>query len=240
MAYHIYLDLFEGPMELLLFLVTKAQIDIKDIFLSKVTGQYLEFVNALQDNDMDRASEFIHMAARLLEIKSRKLLPKPRIEEEEDEDPEQMLIRQLEDFRMMKEAGDKLIVGHEIAQNRFYRQATEQLEKIQLDLSNVTVETLQDAFENLMLIMELEPDLGPVRNIQREEITVEDKINSISRVLRIGRKITFKELFCNDVSKYEVVTTFMALLEMLKLNLILVNQLGPREQLIISLRKKGA
>ena len=75
MAYHIYLDLFEGPLDLLLFLVSKAQIDIKDIFISKVTSQYLEFVNSLQDEDMDRASEFIYMAARLIEIKSRKLHP---------------------------------------------------------------------------------------------------------------------------------------------------------------------
>ena len=104
MAYHVYLDLFEGPLDLLLFLIGKAHIDIKDIFISKVTSQYLEFVALLEDEDMDRASEFIQMAARLLEIKSRKLLPKLRIAEQEEE-PEEVLIRQLEEYRRLKLAG---------------------------------------------------------------------------------------------------------------------------------------
>ncbi len=240
MAYHIYLDLFEGPLDLLLFLVSKAQIDIKDIFVSKVTSQYLEFVNSLQDEDMDRASDFIHMAARLIEIKSRKLLPKPRIEDEEDEDPEKALIRQLEDFKLMKEASEKLSPGHEIAQNRFYRQASDQEEKIQLDLKDVSIRTLQEAFQNLLLLSDIEPDGIEIREIQREEITVEDRIVYISKALRSKSKVIFRDLFTENPTRYEVITTFIALLEMLKLNEIMVDQAGPNQLLYISLRKKGA
>ena len=240
MAYHIYLDLFEGPLDLLLFLVSKAQIDIKDIFISKVTSQYLEFVNSLQDKDMDRASDFIHMAARLIEIKSRKLLPKPRIEEEEEEDPEQALIRQLEDFKMMKEASEKLSEGHDVAKNRFYREPTEQNEKIQLDLTNVSIKTLQEAFQKMLLLTDVEPDDVTVREIHREEITVGDRMDYISKALNSKRRITFKDLFYDSPSRYEVITTFMALLEMLKLNKILVDQQGPNKKLIISVREKSA
>jgi len=240
MAYHIYLDLFEGPLDLLLFLVSKAQIDIKDIFISKVTSQYLEFVNSLQDKDMDRASDFIHMAARLIEIKSRKLLPKPRIEEEEEEDPEQALIRQLEDFKMMKEASEKLSEGHDVAKNRFYREPTEQNEKIQLDLTNVSIKTLQEAFQKMLLLTDVEPDDVAVREIHREEITVGDRMDYISNALNSKRRITFKDLFYDSPSRYEVITTFMALLEMLKLNKILVDQEGPNKKLIITVREKSA
>ena len=240
MAYHIYLDLFEGPLELLLFLVSKAQIDIKDIFISKVTGQYLEFVNSLQDGDMDRASEFIHMAARLIEVKSRKLLPKPRIEDEDEEDPEESLIRQLEDFKLMKEASEKLSPGHEIAQNRFYRDATEQDVKINLDLTDVSIKTLQEAFQRMLLISDIEPEDIVVREIHREEITVEDRISFISRAIDTKKKVTFVDLFANTPSKYEVITTFMALLEMLKLNQIFVNQEGPNRELYILKREKSA
>ena len=240
MAYHIYLDLFEGPLDLLLFLVSKAQIDIKDIFVSKVTSQYLEFVNSLEDNDMDRASEFIYMAARLIEIKSRKLLPKPRIEDEDEEDPEQSLLRQLEDFRLMKEASEKLSDGHEIAQNRFYREATEQETKIDLDLTDVSIRTLQEAFQRMLLLSDIEPEDIEVREIHREEITVESRINYISKALNSKRKLTFMDLFPETPSKYQVITTFMALLEMLKLNKILVDQSGPEKSLTISLREKSA
>lgn len=237
MAYHIYLDLFEGPLDLLLFLVSKAQIDIKDIFISKVTSQYLEFVNSLQDEDMDRASEFIYMAARLIEIKSRKLLPKPRIEDEEEEDPEQALIRQLEDFKLMKEASEKLSPGHEIARNRFYRNPEEQEEKIVLDLSGVSIRNLQEAFQQMLLISDIEPEDVAAREIQREEITVEDRISYISNAIKNKGKVTFNDLFYKTPSKYEVITTFMALLEMLKLNQILVDQEGPDKNLIITSRE---
>ena len=125
-------------------------------------------VITLQDEDMDRASDFIDMAARLIEIKSRKLLPKPRIENEDEEDPEQALIRQLEDFKLMKEASEKLSPGHEIAQNRFYREPTDQEEKIQLDLKDVSIHTLQEAFQNLLLLSDIEPEEIAVREIQRE------------------------------------------------------------------------
>lgn len=234
MAYHIYLDLFEGPLDLLLFLVSKAQIDIKDIFVSKVTSQYIEFVSALEDTDMDRASEFIHMATRLLEIKSKKLLPKKRIEDENEEDPEQLLIRQLEDFKILKQASGKLETGHNIAKNRFYRLASQLEDKIDLDLSGITISTLKNALQNILIEVEELKEDEPIQEIFREEITVEQRMSYIKKRLKSHKKMTFTELFDGSSSKYEVIITFMALLEMLKLNTIKVTQTTPRDDLIIA------
>ena len=103
MAFSLHLSQFEGPLDMLLFLISKAKVDIKDIFVSEVTSQYIEFVRNAPDLDLDDASGFLAMAATLVEIKSRALLPKlPKEGEEEEEDPEQALIRQLEEYQQLK------------------------------------------------------------------------------------------------------------------------------------------
>lgn len=235
MAYHVYLDLFEGPLDLLLFLIGKAQIDIKDIFISKVTAQYLEFVALLDEDDMERASEFIHMAARLLEIKSRKLLPKPRIEEDE-EDPEELLIRQLEEYRQIKRAGEHLEKSREGADERFYRTPMELETKTELDLGDTSVDDLTQAFLRLITsLAESEHDLE-INEIQREEFTVTEKIAFIRRALVSRGSTTFHGLFYDGVSRYEVIITFMALLEMIKLNYVSIQQSHPYNDIEINLQ----
>ena len=108
MAYEVHLKEFDGPLDLLLHLIEQAKVDIKDIFISEITNQYLSLMEELDELDMDTASEFLTMAATLVYIKSRSLLPKPPKEAEEEEDPEETLVRQLKEYKLFKQAGEKL------------------------------------------------------------------------------------------------------------------------------------
>ena len=108
MAYEVHLKEFDGPLDLLLHLIEQAKVDIKDIFISEITNQYLSLMEELDELDMDTASEFLTMAATLVYIKSRSLLPKPPKEAEEEEDPEEALVRQLKEYKLFKQAGEKL------------------------------------------------------------------------------------------------------------------------------------
>ncbi len=122
MAYYVHLQQFDGPMDLLLYLVEKYELDIQDIFVSEITGQYLEYMNEIDTLDMDKASEFLAMAATLIYIKSRHLLPRtPQEETEEAEDEETKLIRQLREYKLFKEAGEELRTLEARAKNVFTR-----------------------------------------------------------------------------------------------------------------------
>ena len=116
----------------------------------------------------------------------------------------------------------------------------EQEEKVQLDLANVSIRTLQEAFQRILLMEDIEPEDVPVRQMPREEITIEDRMTYIVKKLHSKKRLDFNDLFQKVPTRYEVITTFMALLEMLKLNQILVNQEGPNKSLLISIREKSA
>lgn len=225
MAYHVMLDKFEGPLDLLLYLVSRAQVDIRDIFVSKITEQYLGFVAQLKGEDLEKASEFIEMAARLIEIKSRKLLPRPRVEDENEEDPEAALIRQLEEYKLFKLACEELKQNEQEASLRYYRMPEEIVEKTELDLNNVTVQNLMEAFQDLMTRFEEEDEEDePLQEIQRETFTVQEKIFYIRRRLLSEKKVIFQQLFDQDTSRQEVVVTFIAMLELIKLNRLTIKQ----------------
>lgn len=235
MAYHVYLELFEGPLDLLLFLVGKAQIDIKDIFISNITSQYVEFVSMIEEEDMDRTSDFLQMAARLLEIKSHKLLPKPRIEEEED--PEALLVRQLEDYKLIKEASMSLENLYIEGKKKFYREPYEIQAKEELDLGDITVESLLEAFGELLLLQEESLKDEPVQEIKREAVTVSDRINFINAALKTNKVMMFKQLFQGVSTKGEVILTFIALLEMVKLSQLSIKQDKLNGDIILSRRR---
>ena len=125
MALTLHLNRFDGPLDLLLFLIGKAKIDIKDIFVSQVTDQYIESVREAESLDMEDASAFIAMAATLIEIKSRALLPRPEPDDSEEEDPEAALIRQLEEYQRFKQASEDMRLLEEAA-NRMFRKLPEE------------------------------------------------------------------------------------------------------------------
>ena len=217
MALTLHLSRFDGPLDMLLFLIGKAKIDIKDIFVSQVTDQYIQSVQNAPDLDMDDASAFISMAATLLEIKSRALLPKPPKEEEED--PEQALIRQLEEYQRFKEIAQNM-QGFEKAAALMFEKLPEEypLPPPTLELKNLTMEGLLAAFARVVARVpeEEEEASHTARRIVRDEYTVPRCTAHILKQLKKG-PVRFEELFSPAPTRDEVVTLFLALLELLRL-----------------------
>ncbi|MBR3017992.1 MAG: segregation/condensation protein A [Clostridia bacterium] len=233
----LHLSQFEGPLDMLLFLIGKAKIDIKDIFVSEVTDQYIQSVQNAPDLDMDDASAFINMAASLLEIKSRALLPKPKLEEGE-EDPEQALIRQLEEYQRFKEIAQNMQDFEKAAALMFEKLPEEYpLPPPTLELKNLTMEGLLAAFARVMARVK-EADEEPIqtaRRIVRDEFTVPRCSAHILRRLKKG-PVKFDELFSTQPSRDEVVTLFLALLELLRLGRVSAEQDGVFGDMVLEAR----
>ena len=233
----LHLTQFEGPLDMLLFLIGKAKIDIKDIFVSEVTDQYIQSVQNAPDLDMDDASAFINMAASLLEIKSRALLPKPKLEEGE-EDPEQALIRQLEEYQRFKEIAQNM-QGFEKAAALMFEKLPEEypLPPPTLELKNLTMEGLLAAFARVMARVkeEGEEPIQAARRIVRDEFTVPRCSAHILRRLKKG-PVKFDELFSPQPSRDEVVTLFLALLELLRLGRVSAEQDGIFGDMVLEAR----
>ena len=234
----LHLSQFEGPLDMLLFLITKAKIDIKDIFVSEVTDQYIQSVQSAPDLDMDDASAFINMAATLLEIKSRSLLPKPKLEEGE-EDPEQALIRQLEEYQRFKEIAQNM-QGFEKAAALMFEKLPEEypLPPPTLELKNLTMEGLLAAFARVMARVkeEGEEPIQTARRIVRDEFTVPRCTAHILRRLKKG-PVKFDELFSPAPTRDEVVTLFLALLELLRLGRVSAAQDGIFGDMVLEARQ---
>ncbi len=217
MAVYIRLKQFDGPLDLLLHLIGKAKIDLKDIFVSQITEQYIEAVQNAPDYDMDEASEFIAMAALLVEIKSRSLLPKPPKPEEED--PEQVLIQRLIAYRQFKETARQMADFEASARQVFGKLPEEYpLPPPEVQLDNLTVEALWQALQRISQRTPAQPQeaVFRLRDIRRDSFTVEGCMEAIESRLQEGR-VRFEDLFTDQPTKEEVVPLFMAVLEMLSL-----------------------
>ena len=223
MAVSIHLKQFDGPLDLLLHLVGKAKIDLADIFVSEITEQYIEIVRGAPDFDMDEASEFIAMAALLVEIKSRRLLPKPPREEEED--PEQALIARLTAYKQFRESARNMAEFEKSALKLFGKLPEEYpLPPPTLELDGLTLEALWQA-----LLREVDFRL---RDIRRDSYTVEGCMETIESRLVLG-SVSFDELFSDQPDREEVVTLFIALLELLKLGKAHVRQNGTFDRIML-------
>ncbi|MCH5286841.1 MAG: segregation/condensation protein A [Christensenellaceae bacterium] len=230
MAMTFQLKDFDGPLDLLLFLISKEKIDIKDIFISQITDQYIESVRSAVDLDMDDATDFLVMAATLLEIKSRAMLPKPP-KVEEGEDPEQALIRQLEEYKRFRETAD--------AMKQFERAAAEVFTKLpeeyplppqETELVGLTLQGLTEAFLRIWARLpetdEQEVNHYAPRDIRRDEHTVQECMLTLMKGIRRKGRMRFEEAFSGAPTKEEVVTLFLALLELLKLGETHIEQEG--------------
>jgi len=215
MELQLKLNQFEGPLDLLLHLLEKDKIDIKDIFVSDITEQYLQYIANIQEFDMENASEFITVAADLLEIKSRSLLPKPPVIDENEEDPEQALIRRLEEYKLYKEAGEKLHTLEEENLKAYYKLPEEIHMEERIELSEMKLDSLLDAFHEVLKRVE-EKTVKKQREIKRDTYTIKGKMAYIRRRLSRERETSFFDLFEEDGNKSEVVTTFAAMLELWK------------------------
>lgn len=218
------LDQFEGPLDLLYHLIKVAKIDIRDIFISQITEQYLEMMKDIDSLDMEKAADFTLMAATLLEIKSKQLLPKPEVVSDADEeDPEEKLYRQLEEYKLFKEASEKMKEIEDIG--KFYKKPDDSAGSYRYELpEKLEVDALISAFSNLLHRVSVKAEEITERKIVKDRFTVAEKIAQIKDTLLLKPRFQFTELFEADYSKSEIINTFLALLELLKTQIIKVEQ----------------
>lgn len=215
----VSLDIFEGPLDLLLYLIKRDEVDIYDVSIERITSQYLEYIDTFKMLNIELASEFVVMAANLMYIKSRTLLPRheqPPEEEVEEEDPRWELIRQLVEYKKFKDAAGFL--GHrEAVQQRVFAGSPDDSEEESDEpepLPDVGIFDLIRAFQGVLKRFEDDDDL---REIADDRFTVGDKIDYLLAEVGRGRRLQFRRLFSQATSKGEVVVTFLALLELIRL-----------------------
>ncbi len=228
MSYHVHISKFEGPLDLLLHLIESAELDIKDIFVSEITTQYLEYLTELDSLDMEVASEFITMAATLLYIKSRHLLPRPPQEEFYEENPEVLLIRQLREYKLFKQASEELSVLNEASRGVFTRLREDII--LPPQEVNLSCASINELFEAYFTLMHVQPTLHVphlLHQVHQDRFTVRAQIAYIRKLLQETDELGFDDLFGPHTLKLEIVVTFMALLEMINRGEIRLKQPAP-------------
>ena len=222
----VSLDIFEGPLDLLLYLIKKDEVDIYEVSIERITSQYLEYIDTFKILNIELASEFVVMAANLMYIKSRTLLPRheqPPGEDIEEEDPRWELIRQLVEYKKFKDAAGYL-EEREAEQQRIFAAAPDDCEPEEeeaVPLPDVGIFDLIRAFQGILKRFEDENELNEIVD---DRFTIGDKIDYLLAAVGRGQGIRFQELFAQAASKGEVVVTFLALLELIRLKEFSVRQ----------------
>ncbi len=220
--YAIKLDIFEGPMDLLLYLIKKNEIDIYNIPVALITEQYLEYLKMIKALNLDLAGEYLVMASTLIHIKSRMLLPPPEEPEEEEEDPRAELVRQLLEHKTFKEIAENLGSRPLLERDVFTHAAVvpEETEKSTDDdeeeLIEVGVFELIEAFHRVIAQM----DKKVLMEIDLEKLSLTDIINDIMDQLILTKNITFEDLLQGKRDRRRIIYTFLAILELIKLRMI--------------------
>ncbi|MFH1680274.1 MAG: segregation/condensation protein A [Candidatus Eisenbacteria bacterium] len=226
-GYKVDLESFQGPLDLLLFLIKRDEIDIYDIPIARVTEQYLEHIRLMQMLDLEVAGEFLVMAATLMRIKARMLLPRPELEEgEEEEDPREELVRRIIDYRRFKNIADRLRDRAEERSHLAGRPEPDGEDPEPADRGEVLIPVDLTGLLRLFAdVMERTPRLEPYEVILHE-YTLEEKIERIENALRKAEEVEFEGLFEPEAKRAEIVVTFIALLELLRLQRIALVQAG--------------
>jgi len=233
--YKIKLEIFEGPLDLLLYLVKQDEIDIYDISIERITRQYLEYLQAFKELNIELAGEFIVMAANLIYLKSRSLLPLDQQPPEEDageDDPRWDLIRQLVEYKKFKEAAAQLHL-RQLEQERIFAREGDSSSALRepLRLGEVGIFQLINAFQTVIKRIEARQD---VQEIFAERFSVSEKIDIILQRVAIGIRLRFSDLFGDVTSRVEVVVTFLALLELIRLKQVRAIQKNIFEEIEIA------
>lgn len=236
-SYHVVLSNYDGPLDLLLDLVKRAKIRIEDIFISNITEQYLQAMEQLDELDMDEAADFIEIAATLLEIKSRALLPRPEVIESPEDDPKTELINRIEEYRLFKEAAEKMREQEII--NMHYRAPDDSVGQPRLVLKDMTTDGLVKALKKMFEKLGTRQKVFKTRKIDLDPFTVAEKMDFIRHAVDVRESVTFDELFDEDFTINEIVTTFMALLELLKNQVVRAEQKEIFDIITITKRREG-
>ena len=235
MKYNVQLKVYEGPMDLLYDLVTKHKIDIKDIAISEITKQYLDYLDAMEAMDMEITSDFITMASKLVEIKSRYLLYLQR-ENSEEEDPRIELVERLKEYKKYKQVSKELKEKADEEHERFFRKKEEVIIEDELSLEDVSIakmmELLPKLLKNIDKNEEKPKDDALERLVNRKIISVEEKIVSLRRTLATKDKISFLETV-DQSDRGDIIASFLCVLEMIKEKEIIVTQDDFFEDIVI-------
>lgn len=244
MGIPVKLEAFEGPLDLLLHLIEKNKVDIYDIPIVEITNQYMEYIRAMQEKDLNIMSEFLLMAATLLDIKCRMLLPAEVNEDGEEEDPRAELVEQLLQYKMYKymsyELKDRQMDGTLL----MYKEPTIPDEvkayepPVDLDalFDGVTLAQLNNIFKDIMKrqVDKIDPVRSAFGKIEKEEVTVEDKLEYLNTYITSHKKFSFRDLMKKQKSKTQLVVTFLAILEMMKMGKIWVEQEKTFDDIVIT------
>ncbi len=238
--YKVKLEIFEGPLDLLLYLIKKEEVDIHEVSMEKITRQYLAYINTFKLLNIDIAAEFVLMAANLMYIKSRTLLPKseqPPEEEEDADDPRWDLIRQLIEYKKFKDAASFLIKREVELDGSFAYQPDVPKDETPPELAEVSIFDLIRSFQNVLKRFEESHDFGAIVD---DRYTVADKIEMLMDRFQPGQSIAFESLFDQASTKAEVIVTFLAVLELMKMNQFVIRQSSILGEIVVERRIIGS
>ncbi|MCM1193092.1 MAG: segregation/condensation protein A [Butyrivibrio sp.] len=244
MAIPVKLEVFEGPLDLLLHLIDKNKIDIYDIPIVEITEQYLDYIKQMESRDMNVMSEFLVMAATLIDIKCRMLLPKEVNEEGEEEDPRAELVQKLLEYKMYKFMSFELRDRQVDAERNLYRvqklpeEVAAYRQPIDYEelLGDMTLNKLHEIFK--FIVRKQEDKIDPIRsrygNIEKEEVDMEAKALYVEAYAREHRQFSFRRLLEKQSSKMELIVTFLIILELMKVGKIVISQENIFDDIIIT------
>lgn len=244
MGIPVKLQVFEGPLDLLLHLIDKNKIDIYDIPIVEITNQYMDYIRAMEKEDLNVMSEFLVMAATLLDIKCKMLLPKEVGEDGEEEDPRQELVEQLLQYKMYKymsyELRDRQVDGERV----LYKEPTipeevlEYVEPVDVDalLGDLTLSKLNRIFQDVMKrqVDKIDPVRSKFGKLEKEEVTVAEKLEYVTQYATLHKNFSFRELLGNQNSRMQTVVTFLAVLQLIKEGTICISQEQPFDDIMIT------
>lgn len=234
MKYSIHLNVYDGPLDLLCDMISKQKIDIKDISIIEITKQYLAYLNMLESMDLEVTSDFITMATKLLEIKSKYLLFSQR-DMDEEEDPRLELMEQIKEYKKYKKASEVLKENVDYINQPYYRTREEVITDEKVDLNEISIESIKAILPYIFkvkTIQEEEKDERLDKIVRGKIIPVEEKIKYIENVLKTTEKINFNSMV-QSYQKDEVIATFLSILELIKSRKIVVVQEKFFEDIII-------
>lgn len=229
MEYKVVLEAFEGPLDLLMHLIEKEKVDIYDIPIAKIADQYIEYIKDMKSIDLDMASEFLVMAATLLEIKSKMLLPVSDSEEEDTEeiDPREELVNRLLEYKKYKLASEELRLKGKVQSKVFYKQK-EELDEFMIqdsfELEEIDFTELLLAYSNIISKYVEDSNEIDLTEIERDEWTIEECMNDLLSIIKNKKEIKFDDLFVEKMTRTRVVVMFLSILELIKIKAIRVFQ----------------
>jgi len=222
-ALEVFLEAFEGPLDLLLYLIRRQNLDILDIPLAEITRQYMQYIELMQDLQLELAGEYLVMAATLAEIKSRMLLPRPQLSEDGEVDPRAELVRRLQEYERFKRAAENLDALTRLERDVWATSAPLKERQVVRALPQVTLQEMLLAFKDVVV----RAQMFAHHHIQREQLSVGERMSDILARLGAGGFVAFLELFRPQEGRMGVTVTFVALLELMREGLIEVVQTEP-------------